>query len=262
MMTAIVNTYGRESIDECLEALTGSEFILEVIVVDQNEIPRVSYKGCRVHIHHFANKSISCARNFGARLASNEFLLFIDDDCILRASQVPAWVYEVDAVAGLIVEPNFEPYSRRHSLNDKTELNVFTSKALMGGLIFLKKDSFWRVGGFDPKLGVGSAGSGEDTDLCWKLLDLKLRVFFTKNLTGVHPPARTSISKNKAYNYGYGKGVLVRKWMKRNLSYAAVELFEMLTLNALRLIMFVVGFRSKKYLLYTIKGQLSGILKG
>ena len=80
-------------LDACLEALvTQSLSEIEVIVVDDGSTDKATVEKCdewgardeRIRVFHLENGGLSAARNRGARLASAEFIGFVDSDDIVH----------------------------------------------------------------------------------------------------------------------------------------------------------------------------------
>ena len=91
--------YSNASLPDCLESLRGQTIAShEVIVVDStpddDSVLTLGAGDPRVRIHHHTSRlGAHAARNFGARLATGEYLAFLDPDMIAA----PDWLAELDA---------------------------------------------------------------------------------------------------------------------------------------------------------------------
>ena len=190
MISVVICTYNRADLltetlqSVCEQTLSASEY--DVLVVDNqstDETATVShtfaarYPNVRYCLE--PQQGISHARNRGWREARGEYVAYIDDDCC----QVPAeWL----TIAQELIErlsptvfggPYFALYKTRKPRWYKDRYGSYEPYAqaqrleradgLCSGNLFLRRDLFEQIGGFNSKLGpVGEKlGYGEETEL-------------------------------------------------------------------------------------------------
>ena len=188
-ISVIIPTYNRANIlPMCLDSLVEQNYPkgdYEIIVVDNNSTDNTS-KVVHSYIRKYRNVSISYilekrpglvyARHTGVKNSKFEILSFTDDDGILckdwlkEISNVFQKNPEAAAVAGKIVikwdeEPptwvvHYESLLGKNNYGDevKFERNIYIS----GGNYNIKKEIFFKLGGFNPdQIGDWLVGDGE-----------------------------------------------------------------------------------------------------
>jgi GT2 family glycosyltransferase len=170
---------GRTAVGPLLAALPRLELTPadELIVADntaEGVAARVGDKRLRI-ARATAQRSSYHARNVGARLAANDWLLFIDADCVPAAGLLDAYFAEpvpddCAAISGSIVGDPAQPgllarYARsRHFLSADQGLLGPDSGAALTGNLLIRRAAFEAVGGF-----VEGIRSGGDIDLSRRL---------------------------------------------------------------------------------------------
>jgi GT2 family glycosyltransferase len=192
--SVIVPTYNRPAaLDRTLAALRAMDYPaddFEIVVVDtgrQNaESERIAAAhGARWYRHD--DLGVSAARNHGARMASGELLMFVDDDIVvgpenLRQHQAIHMEQERCLVSGhWEYEPEFrrrlersplgrwrlgyeDIYNHPHGVDPNLRSGRVNPKTLTGQNVSLKAAAFWMLDGFDERFPVGA----EDQDLTWR----------------------------------------------------------------------------------------------
>lgn len=127
-------------------------------------------------------------RNHGAREASGEWLVFVDDDC----QPEPRWLEELTAAlwsgAAEVVEGRtICPGKRDDPFQEQVE-------NLNGGVFWscnlgLSRDAFVGLGGFDEDF---SEAGGEDMEFAWRIRARGLRTRFAAEAVVLHPPRRVT----------------------------------------------------------------------
>ena len=190
----VVPTYNRPAaLDRTLAALRAMDFPsdrLEILVVDtgpgKSESERVARShGARYFAH--ADRGVSVARNLGAREASGELLMFVDDDIVVAEDNLRRheathashdrcvvsghWEYEPELRRRLEGSPlgrwrlSYEDlYNKPPGVLDDTGRGQVHPKTLTTQNLSFKTDAFWSLGGFDERFPVGA----EDQDLTWR----------------------------------------------------------------------------------------------
>jgi GT2 family glycosyltransferase len=185
-------------IDRVIYALLNqseSGLVHEIIVVGQDENCLVPPNIRFIETPYPA--SPAKARNIGARHATAEWLLFIDDDCIASVDLVSRYREAMSfskSVLGGGVQFNSKPY---WSLCDN--LLVFTpflTTQPRGAQIYLpslnlcvRRDVFMKVGGFDENF---PHAAGEDVDLSMRLRRDNNDLHFEPTAWVTHRPSRAT----------------------------------------------------------------------
>lgn len=197
-------------------------YSLEVVFVNQGSFrpPRsdLSERGIVLREIHTGMLPLSKARNIGLSEARGDLYGFPDDDC---------WYPEqllVDVVAYLADRPEvdaictnvYDPFSKRAyggrpvGVNCDINLdNLFKLPISVG--IFVRRTAFEAAGFyFDERLGAGTPfGSGEETDLIYRLLKYRASVEYVGRIQVFHPvPMYQDEDITKYYKYGLGFGYL------------------------------------------------------
>ena len=141
------------------------------------------------------NAGASSARNRGAREATGEFLLFLDDDMVadpeLLVQHHGSYGSGADAVLGHLP---LHPESPRNFLSRgvgkwaehraqklRAEGARLTLMDLLTGQLSVRRELFEALGGFDADFTRDGSFGAEDTDFGWRLLQSGSRVVFNPN---------------------------------------------------------------------------------
>lgn len=164
-----------------------------------------------VHLHSQEPSGLSAARNHAARVATGEFIVYIDDD----ARPNPLWLHylreafsnnhKAAAAGGPNLPPT--PASRQNAIVTACTGNAShilftdtTAEHLPGCNFALRRQVLLDLGGFD----VRYHAAGDDVDLCWRLLDAGYELAF-------HPAAcvfhdrRATVKSFLRQQSGYGE---------------------------------------------------------
>jgi O-antigen biosynthesis protein len=203
--------------------LAGDDVPAEILVADQSDAPvtlgDLSLGDCIVRVVPTTSRGLSRARNAGAEAASHELLVFVDDDMLAH----PAW-YGTLVRALIAAGPNavvtgavqLPPGERVRSFSPATQAHppgaVFEGAldrdVLAGGHMAIARSDLDALGGFDPRLGAGSAyPAAEDNDLGFRLLAAGYRIAYVADAVLYHrawrPGWRYPFVR---FDYGRGKG--------------------------------------------------------
>ncbi len=192
MITAIIPSFNRgEELHRCLTSLLamGRQGDLEIIVVDNGstdgtpEMVAEQFPGVRL-LGNTTNVGASRAKNQGAGQAAGEVLWFLDSDTVIPSGEVVDAAVtlldsgdDVGAVGGEIYQyPDGATEWRQKVLQLNGETRTVSHAEGYGGTItvdylpscnlFIRRELFQEVGGFDP----GYFFLMEDTDLCIRLV--------------------------------------------------------------------------------------------
>jgi GT2 family glycosyltransferase len=140
-------------------------------------------------------------RNHGARAASGEWLVFVDDDC----EPQPGWLDAIEKATGDadVVEGCTEAPGATDSPFEEHVDN------LHGGVLWscnlaVRREAFEKLSGFDENF---LEAAGEDMEFAWRVRQAGLRVRFAPDALVYHPPR----------HIGW-RGVWRRTWMIRWMS--------------------------------------------
>lgn len=210
-VSVIVPTYQRAAaLERTLSALRGLDYpteALEIVVVDDG-----STDSTREVVERFpgvrylwqANRGVASARNRGAKVATGEILMFLDDDIVIapdnlhrhlgaRAAHGECIVaghadFDPDLRAMLARSPfgRFRLWTEEVAQNDlarrrETSSDTWPRTAPTPNLTISRK-LFSKLGGFDERFPVGA----EDQDLCWRALAAGHEVVYDLNIRTIH----------------------------------------------------------------------------
>ncbi len=227
-VSLIVATVNRTSeLARLFESLTAQTFQnFEIILVDQNAddrlLPHIEY-ACRsgltlTHLKHLP-ANLSSARNAGLELARGEWIGFPDDDCWYDTKMLERLAPHfacTDAMSGVAVRwtEQIDPaVTARHLTWARSR--VFRDVPVTSFTLFFNRKLFHRIGGFDPRLGVGRwFGAGEETDVVLRALR-EGAVLTYEPAAHVHhplkPPSPTREARLAARHRARGAGALYVK---------------------------------------------------
>ena len=236
---------GSPSLVRCIRSILACDYKdVEVIVVDNR--PRRSTasavlaehfaRDARVRYAPEARRGLSYARNAGLELAEGEIVAFTDDDVVVDGGWLRAIAHAfapaIGCVTGLIAplatdtptQALFEQFAsfgkglERHSfeLADTREDRLFPYSAGAfgsGANTALRKSVALCLGGFDVKLGAGTAArGGEDLDMYIRLLLAGETIVYEPAavLFHEHPSDRRGL-RRRAFDYGVGLTAMLTK---------------------------------------------------
>ena len=223
-------------LDRLLDSLAAQTVEHETIVVD-NASPGGAV-GATCSRYPFAdvvaldrNAGFSLPMNLGARRASTDTLVLLNDDCVCDPDFVERLIEPLDPGAGVVMTSGVLRDWRHPELIDSAGmeldrtllvydyLNGEPIEALAGAAdpigpspkaAAFDRAAFLAVGGFDERL----FAYWEDVDLALKLLEAGGTCRLAADARGVHEHSATLGSGSRAKNYltGFGRGYVLRKW--------------------------------------------------
>lgn len=165
LVSVIVPTYNSAKvIDACLRSVKNQTYTpLEIIIVDNHSTDNTQEIAKRHTDTVFEwQPERSAQRNYGAKQARGEYLIFIDSDMELSPAVIQDCVQKMKAdpeIAGIIIPE--ESFGRGFWAQcKKLERSFYVGVSWMEAARFFRKDTFEKTGGYDEQM-----ISGEDWDL-------------------------------------------------------------------------------------------------
>jgi GT2 family glycosyltransferase len=233
-LTVAVATLDRpEALARCLGALAAGEVLpAEVLVVDQGSDERTrqvveAQESLAVSWIPQERRGLAASRNLALERARLPVVAVTDDDCVPS----PGWVAALDrafsppdapdAVTGPVL-PLGPEMPGRYAVSSRTRLSPAEFQGRVppwlvgtGANFALQREWIGRTGGYDDRLGAGSAGgAGEDLDLLYRLLRLGARIRYEPRAVVFHerqPRERRLASRS---SYGRGVGACCGLWLR------------------------------------------------
>lgn len=177
----------------------------------------------------------SLLNNRAARRASGELLLFLNNDVAVPAATAPGWLSvmagqarraAIGCVGARLLYPDGRiqhagllpplgagcehPYRGMQlaAAPHRGRLHHLSGwPALTGACLMVRRDLWWRCGGFDPALPV----EGNDVDFCLRLGQLGLRHVVCPEATLLHHEAASRPARSSS-TWGPAQVLLMRRW--------------------------------------------------
>jgi N-acetylglucosaminyl-diphospho-decaprenol L-rhamnosyltransferase len=236
--TVIVPTVsGGERLRACLDSLAGQSADHELIVVDNGSVGDTVSGVCdgRPQVQAVrleANAGFSRAVNLGARRASGDAIVLVNDDCRCDPGFVESIVGALDPDRGIVMAAGVMRDGGAPTLIDTAgieldhtllgfdylngcpvatlDAGVGDPIAPSGAAAAYDRAAFLAVDGFDERL----FAYWEDVDLGLRMLREGGRCAIAAGARGTHHHSATlgSGSPRKNYLMGFGRGYVLRKW--------------------------------------------------
>ncbi|GAA5026470.1 glycosyl transferase [Marivirga lumbricoides] len=182
MISIIIPTYNRAHlISRAVDSVVNQTFKKwELIIVDDGstdntkEIIQPFLSDNRIKLIEKENTGAAHSRNIGVEKSNFEWLTFLDSDDEAKDN----WLFEVTQLIqrtdAQLISCGCEKYNHHGELVEKKLPNKNTNlfgevryKMTNGGVFFLRKEDFLKIGGFDKDL-----KSGQHTELSFRLIPL------------------------------------------------------------------------------------------
>ena len=231
-VSLIISTRNRApSLERCLETvrLIRGDTPWELVVVDNGstddtaEILRGFAQRSRVRMRVVSEPipGLSRARNAGARAARGEVLIFTDDDCYIQSDFIEQY-------RGIFADPALGFAGGRIMLHDRSDfpLTINESDAeqrfpaerpvpcgiIQGANMAFRRQALERAGGFDERLGSGTAFPAEDWDMLTRVGALGWSGgYFPGPTVSHHHGRKPSEARNLIRVYNIGSGAVYLK---------------------------------------------------
>lgn len=234
-----------------------SNLAIELIVVDDgdpylsDEVFSLVEKSGGKYFFTGGKKGGSIARNIGIENSNGKYIAFLDDDdewhkekLITQLEIITKNHTEMCYTAIIVKNKKGKCEYIFHKPSSKDQYKAIMKKNFIGSTssVIIKKEILEKVGSFDPSL-----PALQDYDLYIRILKHFHTTWTEKPLTIYYIDSTDKVSENRE-NYLRAKKILLEKYSK--------DPFYSYLKRSLNYIFFLKCFRSKKFLVDTIKGLI------
>ncbi|OOG68177.1 glycosyltransferase family 2 protein [Algoriphagus sp. A40] len=199
-ISIIIPTLNRPNqVLDLLEKLTQITEEEEIIIVDdslesQEKQIKELFPNQIVYLNRGAKLGVSSARNVGALISKNPFLIFLDDDDEFTERWISDFRKFIKKKPDLVfcnmirVEPNGD----KHEVKISDSRNgAMGNRIVIPGAWMIKKSLFEKIGGFDERILFA-----ENTELFLRVFEERLVVSYIDEFNFIYHPCPTGGSKN------------------------------------------------------------------
>lgn len=176
---------------KCLESLISQDYgpeNYEIVLIDndsKDETKNIAKEFEGISYHYKKDGPVGAVRNYGASKSSGPYIAFIDADCVapndwLSTGALLLEENENQAFGGKYIAPDNALWIEKYWLLGSKEKH-YESTDFLGGCIFLKREDFIKVNGFNEKI-----TSGEDTKLAIDLKNKGITPAIDQSINVVH----------------------------------------------------------------------------
>ena len=192
-ISAIIATYKRKAeLEKLLQSFVLNKYpAAEIIIVDQNPDNLIddlisSYRAALEIKHLKLNvPNQSLARNYGVKEATYPVICFPDDDCWFDNDtlQKVSDHFSTHTTTDLLIvnwKQNQRPGGAVSQPLGARQICSFKAPVHYGTIVlFFKRESFIRIGGFNESIGLGFyIGGGEDSELMFRAANQNLNIYY------------------------------------------------------------------------------------
>ena len=220
----IVNFNGKSYLKSCLESIENNSYKnFEIILVDNNstddsiDYVRKNFRNVKI-IKLNKNFGFAEPSNIGAKNARGKLLYFLNNDTTLCQNSLEELVKviqnpEIATCQSLLLKPDGAVDSSGDFIttagitfsSKKKETNIISILSARGASMMIKKQVFWKLGGFDKKF----FASFEDVDLGWRTWLLGYKVVLAPQSIVFHQGGKTTALLNNYIKFHSTKNTLV-----------------------------------------------------
>lgn len=242
-VTVAISTMERPAaLARCIDALLdGDTFPAELVIVDQSTDDATeraigqlaSSSAMQIVYVRQRRRGLAASRNAAIAASTRPIVAFTDDDCVPDADWLEAisGAFErdpnVDVVTGRILPLGPEqPGLHAVSLRTSCIPMRFRGRCLpwavgSGANVAVKREWLTQVGGFDERLGVGSAGrAAEDMDFLYRLVAAQATVQYEPRVVMFHERKDEDGWLARRASYSFGMGAFCGLWLRKHDPYA------------------------------------------
>jgi GT2 family glycosyltransferase len=270
----VLNFNGRKFLGECILSVLASLGEFELIVVDNGSTDDsmaviASFSDERIHVlRNKVNLGFAEGNNAGSRIASGEFLLFLNNDTKVNPSWLIPLLKTMEGDAGVaIVQSKLvslkdngktidsrgdfadtygSMFCRDQGLSNSPETDkdeeVFGAR---GAAMMIRRDIFFEVGMFDPDFFMGY----EDADLSWRVRLSGWKVMYVPTSVVYHEGGGT-FSPARAYHNP--KNLFMLQFKNQTTRTLAVHLPPVILVNSIGLLSNIINKRYAQTM-YTLR---------
>jgi GT2 family glycosyltransferase len=186
---------------------------LAVCETVQEELPNLKYISISV------NCGLGHARNVGVKVASGDYILFTDDDCIPQKDwieRLSAVLYQEPIAAGAVATDASNYWKLCHNI---AEFHAFMPSRKPGPIDFIaganmgfRRSTLEELNGFKAV-----RKHGEDMELILRARASGYQVFFSPEAVVIHDPQRTSPRSIFRYSYAHASESILLRNLYREL---------------------------------------------
>jgi glycosyltransferase involved in cell wall biosynthesis len=249
---------------------------LEVLVIFQDKKEKSSIRTVNSELFSFyylEKRGLSSARNFGIKKSAGEYLVFLDDDTVIREDFLSVLLKNIlnnegSAYCCRDTDPEKRKlYSGRFSGEKSKFLNYCEYIYFLGYAHIIKRSSIKNLGLYDERFGLGAKyPAAEESDIFFRLKQRGEKVIYLPKLVVYHPVGNET-SELKCFNYAYAISAMLVKQMCLDYRYAVLYLFIITKIilksffRTLQILFFPKNIEGKNKI-YQYKSVLIGSLKG
>ena len=277
-------------LDICLQSLSQQKCIPEEIIVVDNSpgvgnTKSIAEKWNAIYCKE-PQKGLSYARNTGIKRANQPFIAWVDDDVTTH----PLWCYHIwkafvdsnaDVVLGLVLAAELETESQqvfekhwtfnRGYLPKTFDHDWFNNKLTYGPPVWelgaganmaFKKEIYNKVGLFDVRLGAGTSGCSEDSEIWFRILKQKGLIYYEPKCIVYHTHRKgMDVLKKQLKNYmrGFVVAALLQQRQYPSANYKK-QLFQVMPKYYFNLVR--AGFPGFNFRYTTLRSEMVGIAEG
>ena len=290
-VSLVICTANRNAdLENCLENLMQHPCLPEEIIVVDNSpgtgnAASIAEKW-NVRYCSEPRKGLSYARNLGVKTASFPIIAWIDDDVTVH----PLWCFRIwkafqnsnaDVVLGLVLAAELETESQQvfekhwtfnrgyipktydhHWFKNKLEYGPPVWELGAGANMAFKKEVFEKVGMFDVRLGAGTSGCSEDSEIWFRILQQKGIIVYEPLSIVYHTHRKDmQVLKNQLKNYmrGFVVAALLQQRQYPPANYKK-QLFRIVPVYYFNL--FRNGFPGFNFRYATLRAEMLGLAEG
>jgi len=193
-VSIIIPTYNEgKNLENTLKAIRNQDYKkYEIIVSDSKskDRTRTIAKKYRAKVVVDERRGIGAGRNFGAKFAKGDILLFVDADTVMMMNTVSEIVqsFSQNKVVGVTcpvipLKPTIRNLALYLFFNKFSEASIKSKNPYVAGIcVAYKKKNFLSIGGFDEKL-----AAAEDLDMSQRISKLGKIIFNNKTFVLTSP---------------------------------------------------------------------------